>query len=165
MEISMRPGPPPQPTHLKLIRGNPGRRPLNKNEPQPTIAETVPDAPAWLSSFACDEWCERAPELHRLGLLTSLDLSLFAGYCESYSQWRQAQELLAQMAKKDAVTNGLLVRGANGTATPNPLLKVSRLAAQHMLRLASEFGLSPVARSRIAAGVPTGPSKFDGLLG
>ena len=35
-----------------------------------------------------------------------------------------------------------------------------------MLRFAGEFGLTPVARSRIAAGVyaPPNPGKFDGLL-
>lgn len=28
-------GPPKTPTHLRLVRGNPSKRPINKNEPQP----------------------------------------------------------------------------------------------------------------------------------
>jgi hypothetical protein len=37
-----------------------------------------------------------------------------------------------------------------------------------MVRYAAKFGMTPVARSRIAAGVggqPQGGGKFDGLLG
>jgi hypothetical protein len=33
-------GPRPTPTYLKLLRGNPGRRPINKNEPKPEIPAT-----------------------------------------------------------------------------------------------------------------------------
>jgi len=29
----------PKPTALKIIEGNPGKRPLNKNEPKPDIFE------------------------------------------------------------------------------------------------------------------------------
>ncbi len=29
-------GPPKTPTHLRLVRGNPSKRPINENEPKPT---------------------------------------------------------------------------------------------------------------------------------
>ncbi|HHS8776745.1 TPA: phage terminase small subunit P27 family, partial [Klebsiella pneumoniae] len=29
------PGPPKTPTHLALVKGNPSKRPINKNEPKP----------------------------------------------------------------------------------------------------------------------------------
>jgi hypothetical protein len=35
---------PPVPTHLKIIRGNPGKRKINKNEPKPV--GDLKDAPA-----------------------------------------------------------------------------------------------------------------------
>jgi len=41
-------------------------------------------------------------------------------------------------------------------------------AAEDMLRFAGEFGLTPVARTRLASGgyaPPPGRGKFDGLLG
>ncbi|POV37403.1 phage terminase small subunit P27 family, partial [Enterobacter cloacae complex sp. ECNIH16] len=28
-------GPPKTPTHLRLVRGNPSKRPINENEPKP----------------------------------------------------------------------------------------------------------------------------------
>jgi hypothetical protein len=52
-------------------------------------------------------------------------------------------------------------------AMQNPLIAISRRAAEHMLKFASEFGMTPVARSRLAARVgfqPPRPGKFDGLL-
>ncbi|KAB0993994.1 phage terminase small subunit P27 family, partial [Cronobacter sakazakii] len=36
-------GPPKTPTHLRLVRGNPSKRPINKNEPQPPAG--VPPTP------------------------------------------------------------------------------------------------------------------------
>jgi phage terminase small subunit len=48
----------------------------------------------------------------------------------------------------------------------NPLVAIAANAASDMVRYASEFGLTPLARGRIAAGGGYGPpGKFDGLLG
>jgi P27 family predicted phage terminase small subunit len=54
----------------------------------------------------------------------------------------------------------------DGNARRNPLVKIAADAAEDMVRYASEFGLTPVARSRLAVGVygQPAPSKFDGLL-
>jgi hypothetical protein len=51
----MKPGPPPQPTHLSLLKGNPSKRPL-RPEPEPERAANVPDPPSFLSKYAVDEW-------------------------------------------------------------------------------------------------------------
>jgi Phage terminase, small subunit len=62
--------------------------------------------------------------------------------------------------------HGLLVRSATGDPKRNPLLKAVSDYADLMLRLASEFGLTPTARARLATGIgaqPT-PSKFTGLI-
>ena len=61
------PGRPPTPTHLKLLRGNPGKRPI-RPEPQPEQPPTPPEPPDFLTGYAFDEWRRVAPELHRLGL-------------------------------------------------------------------------------------------------
>ena len=45
------------------------------------------------------------------------------------------------------------------------LTKTVRDAAADMVRYAGEFGLTPVARTRIAKGIhEQPPTKFDGLL-
>jgi P27 family predicted phage terminase small subunit len=153
------PGPPPTPLHLRLLKGNPGRRPL-RPEPQPELAPACPEPPPFLGAYARDEWFRVAPELHRLGLLTVLDINPLAAYAVSYARWRTAEEALTSAAAT--------VSTADGSLRVHPLVRISRDAASDMLRYANEFGLTPVARSRLAAAgytpPPGGGGKFDGLI-
>lgn len=161
------PGPPPTPTILKMMKGNPGKRRLHP-EPQPTVSEKCPEPPPFIDGFARDEWWEIAPQLHRLGLLTRIDVPALAAYCYAFGQWRQAAEALARMADRDETMHGLLIRTSDGNARRNPLVKIAADAAEDMVRFAGEFGLTPIARQRLgAAGYapPSPPSKFDGLIG
>ena len=48
-------GPKPTPTALKLLRGNPGKRPINVDEPQPRPVES-PGASPWLDETAAALW-------------------------------------------------------------------------------------------------------------
>ena len=57
----------PTPTQVKILRGNPGRRPLNEGEPQP--APLAPSCPPELSPTAKDEWNRIIVELVELGLM------------------------------------------------------------------------------------------------
>ena len=59
----------PKPTHLKVLDGNPGRRPLNPGEPRPQVK--VPTCPQHLSPTAKHEWKRLAHQLHVLGILTA----------------------------------------------------------------------------------------------
>ena len=160
-------GPPPTPTHLKLLRGNPGHQKLNKDEPCPARPSEMPEPPAFFDGYACDEWWRVGPELHRLGLLTVLDLGPFEAYCEAYGRWRTAEEVLRKMAAEDPETGALLIRAGTGDPRANPLLSISTKAALNMLRFAGEFGLTPAARTRIRAGIAwrQGDGEFSGLLG
>jgi terminase small subunit-like protein len=97
------------PTHLRLLRGNPGKRPI-RPEPEPPIPEKLLEPPAFLSEDAKNEWWRVVPELHALGLLTLLDITPLAAYCDAYGRWITAERLLAVMADKDAITKGLLLK-------------------------------------------------------
>ena len=79
---------------------------------------------------------------------------------------RMAAESLAKMAANDPVTDGQLIKTKYGDAAANPLVNIARKHAGDMVRFAAEFGLTPVARTRLASGDygPSPPSKFDGLL-
>jgi P27 family predicted phage terminase small subunit len=99
-------------------------------------------------------------------LLTALDVMPLAAYCIAYARWCAAEEALARLAERDQATSGLLIRTVEGNARANPIAKIAASAAADMVRYASEFGFSPAARARIAAGpfAPVGGGKFDGLL-
>jgi P27 family predicted phage terminase small subunit len=150
---------------LKLLRGNPGRRPLNKNEPEPSAPLEPPPAPEFLSDYACAEWDRIAKELFRLRLLTGFDIAPLAAYCEAYAAWRTAVEKLKEAAARDPVAAALTVTTRHGGVMQNPLFLSMRQAANDMVRYASEFGFTPAARSRVnTAEAQPAPGKFDGLV-
>jgi P27 family predicted phage terminase small subunit len=138
---------------LKLLRGNRGHQVLNKNEPQPPIPPEPPEPPAFLSGYARDEWHRLAEGLHRLGLLTRLDVMTFSTYCTSIGRWVAAEQALAAMAERDPESGALTIRSATGCVMMNPLLRVAVASASDAVRYAAEFGLSPAARSRVAGGI------------
>jgi phage terminase small subunit len=69
----------PTPTRLKVLTGNPGKRPLNAAEHHPEPA--VPDCPPELGPVARREWDRLVSELAPLRLLTHLDRAALAAYC------------------------------------------------------------------------------------
>jgi P27 family predicted phage terminase small subunit len=157
------PGPRPIPVRLKVLRGNPGRRSIRGLFEPPRPPEP-PKPPPFLSGHALDEWLRIAPGLALFGLLTDLDVMPLAAYCTSYERWREAEELLAELAKVDDRARGLLIKGSKGQARANPLVQIAAQAANDMVKFAGEFGFSPAARSRIALGPQPGLGKFAGLI-
>ncbi len=87
-------GPPPKPTHLKAVTGNPGKRKLNDRESQ--ARKEAPRCPNWLIPEAKRVWRDIVPKLKRLGVLTEVDGQALAAYCQTYARWREAEEFLAK---------------------------------------------------------------------
>ena len=135
----------PQPQHLRVLRGD--GRPSRATKPpiEPAIAPGPPAPPSWLPKAARREWRAVAPELHRLGLLTELDVGPLAGWCVAVTCWKDAIAL-PENARQP---------------------KIIRDAAREMTRLGQQFGLAgPASRARLAGhGKQQPTSKFDGLLG
>ncbi len=133
-------GRPPKPTVIKILAGNPGKRPLNKAEPKPK--PVAPKCPAWLSKEAKREWKRVAPELERLGLLTVVDGGALAAYCQAYARWREAEEAIKR--------EGLVVQTGTGYLMPHPAVKIAEKAQQLIKAFCTEFGLTPSSRSRMS---------------
>ena len=97
--------------------------------------------------------------MHKLNLLTILDLGPFSVYCAAYATWRQAENALAR-------EGALTVATAKGHQRVNPLVRISSQAMNDMLRYGAAFGLTPSGRLPLSGiNPPAPPSKFDGLLG
>ena len=144
----------PIPTALKLLRGNPGRRPLNDREPK--AAPKLPSPPAELSDAAKKEWWRTGRKLLAAGIVTELDASAFAAYCQSYARWLEAQAVLAKTA--------MLVKNKQGFLMANPLLRVARDAQEQFTKILSEFGMTPSSRSRVHANAPKDADPFEAFL-
>ena len=137
------------PTALKLVKGNPGKRALPKNEPKPDLAQ--PSPPPFLCDDAKVEWGRVIGTLYKAGLMTELDRAALAAYCQAYGRWAQAERALARMAEKDELNRALMVKTTNGNAIQNPLVGIANKAKDDVVRHAVEFGMTPSARARVNA--------------
>ena len=137
----------PKPTALRLVGGNAGRRPLNKNEPKPELSQPTP--PAFLNDDAKVEWSRICETLYKVGLMTELDRGALAACCQAYGRWAQAERALARMSDKDELTRALMIKTSNGNAIQNPLVGIANKAAADYVKYAVEFGMTPSARARV----------------
>lgn len=141
----------PKPTRLKVLTGNPGKRPLNINEPHPQ--PNVPECPAELGAAARKEWDRLARELATLNILTALDRAALAVYCNAYGIWAEATEAIQKY--------GTMVKSPTGYPIQSPYVSIANRQAEIMMRIASEFGFTPASRSRISTPAETERTLFD----
>lgn len=154
----------PQPTALKMLRGNPGKSPINHNEPQipaPDDSFDIPPEELAQDPDAAKEWRRVAPLLRQSRLVTQSEQSALLALCQQWSRYVAAQrEVLAQ---------GMCIETMKGVPIPNPYLLVADRALTHCHRLWSELGLTPGGRARalkVPAPAAPGakPSKWAGML-
>ena len=137
-------GPPPKPTALRLLQGNPGRRPINPREPEPR--KSVPRCPSWLDEEAKECWKRLVPELKRMGVLSCVDADALAAYCDSWSRWKRAVLFLQKNGDVYTVKDGA---GKVKYIQQLPQVAIARNLLIALNRYQQEFGLTPASRSRL----------------
>src|SRR6266576_2685661 len=141
----------PKPTRMKVLTGNPGKRPLNEHEPRPI--PVVPDCPPELGLAAQREWARLVGELSSLNMITKLDRAALATYCGAYALWAEATEAIQKF--------GAMVKSPTGYPMQSPYISIANRQAEIMMRIASEFGFTPASRSRISMPQEDEPTLFD----
>lgn len=141
----------PKPTAIKELEGNPGKRPLNGHEPVPP--KSAIRCPNWLEAEAKKEWKRLAPALEAMGVLTAVDITAFAGYCQAYARWKEAEEFITQ--------HGSIFQTPSGYVQQVPQVSIAQQNLKIMQSFCSEFGLTPATRSRIIAGNGDGGESDD----
>lgn len=137
-------GPKPQPTLLKRLRGNPGQRRLNDEEPTPPDMEweltphELTDMP-----LALKEWARLMPMLRRARQITEADRAALVAVCIEWARYLEAMRKVREL--------GLIVKapGRNGYPMTNPYLSVATRALAACNKLWPELGLTPSGRSRV----------------
>lgn len=132
-------GPTPRPSTLTALLGNPGKRPLNTQEPKPGAKR--PRCPDHLDEGARREWRRLVPILERMRVLTEADQIALANLCMLYSTMIKAQRSLEK--------SGLLFKTRSAYVQQSPLVGIIVGYVQQINRLCAEFGLTPAARTRI----------------
>ncbi|TFF37430.1 phage terminase small subunit P27 family [Pseudomonas sp. RIT623] len=141
--VAGRSGRRPKPTAQKALAGNPGKRKLNKDEPDFSLVTNV-DPPEWLERRAAEVWKMIVPELLRAKVLALTDLHNVEAFCTAYGNWRLAQESVE--------AHGIVVSGATGGPVKNPALTAAKEAMSQMVTFGSMLGLDPASRTRIIGG-------------
>ena len=152
-------GPRPEPTIIKMAKGNPGKRRLNKQEPKPESDGIEP--PDWVTGVSLEKWHEIVPKLIAMGVMTNADIEPIARYCTMHEQY---------LKYLDQVRRGLdvlVIRDEKGKvkymqSTPAATM-LNKLAAS-MLRIEQEFGLTPSARTGIVASKQETDAEADQIL-
>lgn len=141
--VKGRSGRTPKPTAKKVLAGNPGKRALNKAEPQFSQITNV-DPPEWLSDRAATMWKMIVPELLRENVVALTDLHNVEAFCVAYDNWRMAQESIQ--------SSGIVVTGATGGPMKNPALTAANETMRQMVTFGSMLGLDPASRTRLIGG-------------
>lgn len=141
----------PKPTALKVIAGNPGGRPLPKNEPKPK-ADTG-RCPTRLKGMARKEWNRLVPILKDAGLFTRVDRNAMAMYCDQYSIYCEAMKSINDV--------GAVIKDSQNRPAQNPYFRVANKASGIMSRMLVEFGMTPSSRSRVQVVPPEGATQDE----
>jgi len=146
--------PRPTPTALKLVKGNPGKRAINKAEPKPE--RIIPKCPRHLDKHGKAVWRKLSEMLDRMGVLTEADAYTLERLCDCYSDILDCRALIA----RDGRTYEVSTPGGDTLIKGHPAVNQLRAADAQFKSYLVEFGLTPAARSKVNA-TPDDPAKED----
>ena len=150
----------PKPTELQLAEGDPRKYGVHRLEKK-LEAETrgsrgLPRCPAHLQGLARKAWKMWSEELERMNLDSRPDGPMLEGACIAYETAIECYETIKKQGRMiarrilDPQTNTLVVGGLK----PHPAVAQMNAAWMVLRAFCSEFGLSPVSRTRLAVDKP-----------
>ncbi len=151
------------PANVHLLRGNPSKLPTSDllDSFQPEVE--IPNCPRHLWPEARKEWRRITPELERYGLISKIDRTALALYCQAYARWVWAEEQMtramevAEKKRAEAASRGEEWTGGDGVIVPTPNghttysghWVVANRAMQQVNSLLDNFGLAPINRGKV----------------
>ena len=85
-------GRPPKPTALKILTGNPGKRPLDKSKIGAKFP--FPKAPKGMGKYGLQFWNKAGKLAHKFGIIKETDISILVMTCHCYDRLERAREVL-----------------------------------------------------------------------
>lgn len=147
-------GPPPEPSILKYIRGNPSKTKANPAEPKPEMpVDIAPPGSIADDELAVKKWEESVPVLRRMKVFSVADVDAWAIYCHTWANWMRARAKCRQLGRENthfepdpnSTTGKLRIKWSQ----PFPWAVEERALASDLRRLQLEFGLTPSSRSQV----------------
>jgi P27 family predicted phage terminase small subunit len=153
-------GPLPKPAALRALEGNAGKRALDMSAGVNPRIE-IPSAPKHLGIEARKEWKRITPLLDELGLISGLDRTALALYCQASGRLAELETafngMVSLLVQNDGIAYADAVYRASYAVTPSGYAQQSvivQLIGKHreqVNRYLMHFGLSPAARGRVQA--------------
>lgn len=138
----------PKPTVLKLVTGNPGRRPVSTDEFRPDAA--IPECPDHLKGEAKVEWERVTKMLHAHRMISEADRGALSMLCTLWDRHVTAELMIERARDAAPATGGLFMKSPNGFPIQSPWLAVSSKAMEQYKSMCAEFGLTPSSRVRVS---------------
>lgn len=129
-------GPAPTPTAVLEARGSWRAK---TRDGEMVLPVEAPNCPSWLNKEAKEEWKRVVIHLEAAGVLALADRALLTAYCEAWGEFYEAVTECRKVVKESGYA-GAVAAG---------LIGVKNKAADRLLRMAQQFGLSPSARTRV----------------
>ncbi|HIF9075729.1 TPA: phage terminase small subunit P27 family [Photobacterium damselae] len=143
-------GPAPKPTVLKLIQGNPGKRPINKNEPQPPKTKGKVRAPRRFNRESKKWFNDIVKRAESMGVMTDVDDIGVEMLVDAYAEYLALCEII-ENAGFVYVTKG--TKGQKSIKA-NPAVVMRADAWKRISSMLQQFGLTPSSRSKINTDKP-----------
>ena len=134
----------PPPTHLRLVKGNPGKRPINRTEPK--SQRERPSAPSHVSDKARDSWGYVSGILDKMGVLTEADAIALEVMCEAYADLLGARRELEAFGSNYYETT---IQSGSKMYRAHPAVAVMQDADRRIKSWISEFGMTPSESTRV----------------
>jgi P27 family predicted phage terminase small subunit len=150
----------PQSTALKILRGNPGKRKLNLEEP--SYVEGAPTKPSWLDAAASEEWQRLTQVMGEAHLLTTADAGVLLSCCLAYSQLK-VNELAIQKYKSDAYKTTDLQGNTIYRSRPEAMRR--EVARRQYVSFLAEMGQTTVSKTKVKTIPRSQPGGVKRLLG
>jgi P27 family predicted phage terminase small subunit len=136
------------PTVLKEMQGTLEKSRIVENEMQVDLVSDLPEAPELLSTIGIQEWYKVTSQLYNLKMLHNIDLRLIEAYCNEMSLYIETEMMLREKGRIQVFKNP---DGTIKHAQAVPYQKIAKDALNSALKLATQFGLTPVARASISS--------------
>lgn len=149
----------PKPTALQIAEGDPRKRGVNKLaerlEMEPQAKRGFPPCPRHLRGRSRSAWKFWAEELATMNIDCRPDAMMLEGACVGYARAVEADLILA----KEGLTVKESTIGDTGEVIvlkvkKHPAVEVANQAWRQVKAFCSEFGLSPVSRTRLTLEKP-----------
>lgn len=131
---------PAKPRALKILEGNPGRRPI---EPEVPFKREPPEKPTDLSPDADLMWDEIVFHMQDVGLLKPVDGAALKMACETFARWQEAVRMRQ--------TEGLLAMTSQGRGKA-PWVAIEENASRDFRSWCAEFGITPATEKNLTNG-------------